>query len=58
MSRTRRGHRSGAAHQKFVRDRGTVRPSAATGPCLTQATARQPPRLRNCDGSAGQRFAP
>ncbi|MEU5085193.1 ricin-type beta-trefoil lectin domain protein [Streptomyces sp. NPDC021356] len=49
---------SGAADQKFVRDGGTVRPAAATGLCLARTTARQPLRLQNCDGSAGQRFAP
>ncbi|WP_439945903.1 ricin-type beta-trefoil lectin domain protein [Streptomyces sp. BBFR109] len=47
---------SGAANQKFVRDGATIRPQAATGLCLTQTAARQPLRLQNCDGSAGQRF--
>ncbi|MGW6565462.1 ricin-type beta-trefoil lectin domain protein [Streptomyces sp. NPDC054975] len=48
---------SGSANQKFVRDGATIRPSAATGLCLTQAAAKQPLRLQNCDGSANQRFA-
>ncbi|WP_137993604.1 ricin-type beta-trefoil lectin domain protein [Streptomyces vilmorinianum] len=48
---------SGAANQTFVRDGATIRPAAATGLCLTQAAAKQPLRLQNCDGSANQRFA-
>ncbi|MYR55816.1 hypothetical protein GTY54_05985 [Streptomyces sp. SID625] len=47
---------SGSANQKFVRDGDTIRPSAATGLCLAHAAPREPLRLRNCDGSAGQRF--
>ncbi|MFF3319711.1 ricin-type beta-trefoil lectin domain protein [Streptomyces sp. NPDC003035] len=48
---------SGAANQKFVRDGSTIRPAAATGLCLTQAAAKEPLRLRSCDGSANQKFA-
>ena len=48
---------SGAANQKFLRDGATLRPAAATGLCLTQGAAREPVRLRACDGSANQRFA-
>ncbi|MFC9267747.1 ricin-type beta-trefoil lectin domain protein [Streptomyces zhihengii] len=47
----------GGANQRFVRDGATLRPSAATGLCLTQGTSGQPLRLAACDGSPGQRFA-
>ncbi|MEV5727149.1 ricin-type beta-trefoil lectin domain protein [Streptomyces pharetrae] len=47
---------SGAANQRFLRDGATIRPSAATGLCLTQTAAREPLRLQDCDGTAGQRF--
>ncbi|MFE4591765.1 ricin-type beta-trefoil lectin domain protein [Streptomyces laurentii] len=46
----------GGANQKFVRDGATLRPASATGLCLTQGAAKEPVRLRNCDGSANQRF--
>ncbi|MFJ9409224.1 ricin-type beta-trefoil lectin domain protein [Streptomyces sp. NPDC101393] len=48
---------SGAANQQFVRaDGGTVRPAAAQSLCLTLGAAKDPLRLRTCDGSAAQRF--
>ncbi|MFJ8072878.1 ricin-type beta-trefoil lectin domain protein [Streptomyces sp. NPDC096176] len=47
----------GGANQKFVRDGATIRPTSATGVCLTQGAAHEPVRLRACDGSANQRFA-
>ncbi|GHE04406.1 ricin-type beta-trefoil lectin domain protein [Streptomyces alanosinicus] len=46
----------GGTNQQFVRDSGTIRPAAAEGLCLTQATARDRIRLQNCDGSAAQRI--
>ncbi|MFI6082725.1 ricin-type beta-trefoil lectin domain protein [Streptomyces sp. NPDC051217] len=46
----------GGANQKFVREAGTVRPASADTLCLTLASARDPLRLQNCDGSANQRF--
>ncbi|MFE0187335.1 ricin-type beta-trefoil lectin domain protein [Streptomyces sp. NPDC058989] len=49
---------SGAANQRFVRaDGGSIRPAAASSLCLTLGGAKEPLRLRACDGSAGQRFA-
>ncbi|MFJ9849437.1 ricin-type beta-trefoil lectin domain protein [Streptomyces sp. NPDC101150] len=51
---------SGAANQQFVRETGgtgSIRPAAATSLCLTLGGAKEPLRLRACDGSAGQRFA-
>ncbi|MEU9849612.1 ricin-type beta-trefoil lectin domain protein [Streptomyces sp. NPDC047985] len=48
---------SGSANQRFVEQAGTLRPAAATGLCLTLASARDTLRLQNCDGSANQRFA-
>jgi len=48
---------SGAANQRFVKDAGTLRPAAATGLCLTLASAKDTLKLQNCDGSANQRFA-
>lgn len=47
----------GGANQQFVRQGDTLRPAAATGLCLTLASAKDNVRLQNCDGSAGQRFA-
>jgi hypothetical protein len=47
----------GGPNQKFVRDGATIRPSSATGVCLTHGAAHEPVRLRACDGSANQRFA-
>lgn len=46
----------GGANQKFVREAGTIRPASAGTLCLTLASARDPLRLQNCDGSANQRF--
>ncbi|WP_326652314.1 MULTISPECIES: ricin-type beta-trefoil lectin domain protein [unclassified Streptomyces] len=48
---------SGAANQQFVRDAGTVRPAAATGLCVTLASAKDAVRLQACSGAANQRFA-
>ncbi|MGG7572914.1 ricin-type beta-trefoil lectin domain protein [Streptomyces sirii] len=49
---------SGAANQRFQRaDGGSIRPAAAPSLCLTLGGAKEPLRLRACDGSAGQRFA-
>ncbi len=49
---------SGAANQQFARPAdGTVRPAAAQSLCLTLDGAKEPLRLRACDGSTGQRFA-
>ncbi|MFI5802495.1 ricin-type beta-trefoil lectin domain protein [Streptomyces sp. NPDC051561] len=48
---------SGAANQKFVRQSGTLRPAAATTLCVTLSAAKEPLRLRACDGSASQQFA-
>jgi hypothetical protein len=47
----------GGTNQQFVRQSGTIRPAAATGLCLTLATAKDPLRLQTCDGSARQRFS-
>lgn len=47
----------GAANQRFVREGDTLRPSEATGLCLTLGGAREPVRLQTCDGSGSQRFA-
>ncbi|WP_407551637.1 ricin-type beta-trefoil lectin domain protein [Streptomyces sp. Pv4-95] len=48
---------SGAAHQQFVRAAGdTLRPAGAPSLCLTLDAAKDPLRLRACDGSAAQRF--
>ena len=46
----------GGANQKFTREAGTVRPASAGTLCLTLASAQDPLRLQNCDGSASQRF--
>ncbi|MFJ4874856.1 ricin-type beta-trefoil lectin domain protein [Streptomyces sp. NPDC088745] len=48
---------SGAANQRFVRQAGTLRPAAANGLCVTLSAAKDPLKLRACDGSASQRFA-
>ncbi|MGX1976885.1 ricin-type beta-trefoil lectin domain protein [Streptomyces kronopolitis] len=48
---------SGAANQEFVRTGGTIRPAAAPSLCLALGAAKEPLRLRACDGSDGQRFA-
>ncbi|MFH9224503.1 ricin-type beta-trefoil lectin domain protein [Streptomyces lydicus] len=48
---------SGAGNQQFVRAGGELRPAAAPSLCLTLGGAKEPLRLRACDGSAGQRFA-
>ncbi|OIJ94561.1 hypothetical protein BIV24_10410 [Streptomyces colonosanans] len=47
----------GGANQQFVRQSGTIRPAAATGLCLTVASAQAPLRLQPCTGSANQQFA-
>ncbi|KUN08542.1 hypothetical protein AQI95_09280 [Streptomyces yokosukanensis] len=47
----------GGTNQQFVRRSGTLRPAAATGMCLTQAAPEDRIRLRDCDGSAAQRFS-
>ncbi|MEV5988544.1 ricin-type beta-trefoil lectin domain protein [Streptomyces sp. NPDC052051] len=47
----------GGANQQFVRQSGTIRPAAATGLCLTVASAEDPLRLQTCNGSAQQQFA-
>ncbi|WP_327325811.1 ricin-type beta-trefoil lectin domain protein [Streptomyces sp. NBC_01210] len=47
----------GGANQQFVRTGGTIRPSSATGLCLTLASAKEPVRLQPCTGAANQRFA-
>ncbi|WP_329076311.1 ricin-type beta-trefoil lectin domain protein [Streptomyces niveus] len=46
----------GGANQKFVNQSGTIRPASAGTLCLTLASAQDPLRLQNCDGSANQRF--
>lgn len=46
----------GGANQKFVREAGTLRPTADTGLCLTLAGAKEPVRLQKCTGAANQRF--
>ncbi|MFI0785722.1 ricin-type beta-trefoil lectin domain protein [Streptomyces lydicus] len=48
---------SGAGNQQFVRAGGVIRPAAAPSLCLALGGAKEPLRLRACDGSAGQRFA-
>ncbi|MFD3518042.1 ricin-type beta-trefoil lectin domain protein [Streptomyces sp. NPDC058657] len=48
---------SGAANQQFVQQGGTLRPAAANGLCVTLPSAKDPLKLRACDGSASQRFA-